>query len=68
MAKYITSNQICETFDIIKMTLWRWETMTPWGVPFPAPAFPATRGSVKRYLIKDVNAWVKKCNPPKATA
>ena len=45
MAKYITSNQICETFDITKMTLWRWETMTPWGVPFPAPAFPPTRGS-----------------------
>ena len=68
MAKYITSNQICETFDITKMTLWRWETMTPWGVPFPAPAFPPTRGSVKRYLTKEVNAWEKKCFGKKAVS
>ena len=31
MAKYITSDQVCEMFGITKVTLWRWEVKTQWA-------------------------------------
>ena len=61
MAKYITSDQVCEMFGITKVTLWRWEIRTQWGIPFPAPALPSIGGSPKRYLTKDVSNWEKQC-------
>ncbi|EKA66629.1 hypothetical protein ACINWC692_2438 [Acinetobacter baumannii WC-692] len=35
--------------------------MTPWGIPFPAPAFGNTPGAVKRYLTIEVKKWERKC-------
>ncbi|NNP70969.1 hypothetical protein [Acinetobacter sp. Ac_5812] len=68
MAKYITSNKVCEMFGIEKVTLWRWEEKTQWGIPFPAPAFPSVGGSPKRYLQSDVDNWIKQCTKKKAAA
>ncbi|MCH7307797.1 hypothetical protein MMO38_06540 [Acinetobacter sp. NIPH 1852] len=68
MAKYITSDKVCEMFGITKVTLWRWEIKTQWGVPFPAPVFPSVGGAPKRYLQSDVDKWVKKCTVKKAVA
>jgi len=59
--KYLTSNTVCEMFDISKRTLSRWEIMTPWGIPFPAPAFGSGPGAVKRYLANEVKKWERKC-------
>ena len=61
MDRYLTSNNICEMFHITKRTLNRWEAKTPWGVPFPAPAFSSDGGTMKRYLTSDVEAWEQKC-------
>ena len=59
MAKYITSDQVCEMFGITKVTLWRWEVKTQWGKPFPAPALASVGGGPKRYLLSDVRNWEK---------
>ena len=48
-------------FHITKRTLNRWEAKTPWGIPFPAPVFGSDGGTMKRYLISDVEAWEQKC-------
>ncbi|MEI2557131.1 hypothetical protein [Acinetobacter pittii] len=61
MEKYFTSNVICKKYKISKRTLSRWEIMTPWGIPFPAPAFGNTPGAVKRYLTIEVKKWERKC-------
>ena len=61
MEKYLTSNSVCEMFHISKRTLNRWQEKTPWGVPFPAPAFGSDGGTMKRYLTTDVIAWEEKC-------
>ena len=61
MAKYITSDQVCEMFGITKVTLWRWEIKTQWGIPFPAPAFDSAGGTMKRYLAEDIEKWEQKC-------
>ncbi|ENX55732.1 hypothetical protein MN869_15425 [Acinetobacter sp. NIPH1876] len=68
MAKYITSDQVCEMFGITKVSLWRWEKNTQWGMPFPAPAFPSVGGAPKRYLLSDVRNWEKHCIGKKAVA
>ncbi len=48
-------------FHITKRTLNRWEEKTPWGIPFPAPAFRSEGGTMKRYLAVDVIEWEQKC-------
>ena len=48
-------------FDISKRTLIRWQEKTPWGIPFPAPAFGSNGGSMKRYLTQEVMDWELKC-------
>ncbi|EXE11922.1 hypothetical protein J559_3181 [Acinetobacter sp. 983759] len=61
MSKYLTSNSVCEMFHITKRTLNRWEAKTPWGIPFPAPAFDSSGGTMKRYLTQDIIEWEEKC-------
>lgn len=61
MSKYLTSNEVCEIFHITKRTLNRWEVRTPWGTPFPAPAFDSSGGTMKRYLAEDIEKWEQKC-------
>ena len=57
MAKYITSDQVCEMFGITKVTLWRWEVKTQWGIPFPAPAHNL---STLYYMIHGGNALTRR--------
>ena len=61
MEKYLTSNNVCDMFHISKRTLNRWQENTPWGIPFPAPAFGSDGGTMKRYLTKDIIQWENKC-------
>ena len=61
MDKYLTSNNVCEMFHISKRTLNRWQENTPWGIPFPAPAFGSDGGTMKRYLTEDIVKWENKC-------
>ena len=68
MAKYITSDQVCEMFGITKVTLWGWEVKTQWGKPFPAPALASVGGGPKRYLLSDVRNWEKQCIGKKAVS
>lgn len=61
MDKYLTSNNVCEMFHISKRTLNRWQENTPWGIPFPSPAFGSDGGTMKRYLTEDIIKWENKC-------
>ncbi|MCG8283150.1 hypothetical protein MID07_00735 [Acinetobacter seifertii] len=65
MDKYLTSNSVCEIYHITKRTLNRWEIMTPWGIPFPAPALSSEGGAMKRYLTTEVIKWEEKCQQKK---
>lgn len=65
--KYVTSNSVCEMFQITKRTLHRWEIKTPWGIPFPAPVFDSAGGTMKRYLAEDILEWENKCQNAEQT-
>ncbi|WP_180056657.1 helix-turn-helix domain-containing protein [Acinetobacter sp. YH12090] len=61
MKKYLTSNDVCEMFNITKRTLNRWQIKTQWGIPFPAPVLDSVGGGMKRYLTTDVMEWEQQC-------
>lgn len=68
MSKYFTTEDICDLFKITKVTLWRWQTKTPYGKPFPAPALSSPGGAPNRYLVSDVIDWENECIQNKKTA
>lgn len=66
--KYLTTHDVCEIFDITSRTLQRWEDMSPFGIPFPKPAFPVVKGRLKQYRTDDFIAFEAQCSQLKADA
>lgn len=54
---YLTSADICNRYNISKTTLWRWQTQSPYNIPFPSPDMLGNCGSSHRYSITTILEW-----------